>query len=101
MVLVKILKRRDASSVIVAVVIATIIGQALMFMTGDLASRIAGTNQGDGQFSLVPTGGVWKQTYLYPVVWAALEIIALEILAWIVVSLESAFKSSAKKSSKK
>lgn len=80
MVLVKMLKRRDASSVLVAVLLAIIISQPLQNDTARLANKIVGIN-GAGYGA----GGGWKNQYLVPVVWAILQIIVLEILAWIYV----------------
>lgn len=83
MVLVKILKRRDASSVIVAILIAMILSQPLTSMTGELASKISSLD-GNGGFSY-GAGGGWQNQYLFPLVWAALQLIVLEILGWIYV----------------
>ena len=46
MVLVKILKRRDASSLIVALVLAGIIGQALAISLSSLANKLVGIDYG-------------------------------------------------------
>jgi hypothetical protein len=83
MVLVKILKRRDASSVLVAIVLAMIITQPLTSMTGKLASKISGLGGNNG-YGYGPGTG-WKSEYLFPIVWAAVQIIVLEILAWVYV----------------
>jgi hypothetical protein len=89
MVLIKILKRRDASSVIVAILVAMIIQQPLLSTTGQLASKISLTH--NGPFG---TSSYWKDAYLFPVVWALVEIIVLEILAWIVVLANRPLKKS-------
>lgn len=83
MVLVKILKRKDASSVLVAIVLAMIVAQPLSMMTMRLASKIASAN--NGQYGFSGPGGGWKNEYLFPLVWAVLQIIILEILAWVFV----------------
>lgn len=80
MVLVKILKRRDAASVVVAILLAMIISQPLSVATGSLASRIVDVHNNGYGF-----GAGWKNEYLFPVVWAVLQLIILEILAWIYV----------------
>jgi hypothetical protein len=80
MVLVKILKRRDASSVLIAILLAMIVASPLSTMTIRLASKISSVN---GQYG--GPGGGWKNEYLFPLVWAVLQIIALEILGWIYV----------------
>lgn len=82
MVLVKMLRRHDASSVVVAVLLALIITQPLASTTGRLASRIAGLG-GNGGFGGYGPG--WKSEYLFPVVWAIVQIIVLEILAWVYI----------------
>lgn len=82
MVLLKILKRRDASSVVVAILVAMIVMQPLTSMTAQLASVIS--NIHNGGFGYGPGGG-WKTEYLFPIVWAVLELIVLEILGWMYV----------------
>jgi hypothetical protein len=82
MVLIKILKRRDGSSVIVAILIAMIIMQPLTSMTGQLASVISDAH--NGGFGFGPGGG-WKNQYLFPIVWAVLQLVILEILGWVYV----------------
>lgn len=80
MVLVKVLKRKDASSVMVAVLLALIISQALTSTTDRISSKIAGLGD-HGGFG----PGDWKTQYLFPIVWAVVQIVILEILGWIVV----------------
>ncbi len=73
---IKVLKRKDASSVIVAVVAALIITPLLTSLVGDLSRWISGQS----------TSGLgWKVQYLLPVVTAALSFIALDILVWLYV----------------
>ena len=81
MVLVKILKRRDAASVVVAIIIAMIISSPISSATVSLANKISGVSNGGYNM----TGGGWKNEYLFPVVWAILQLIILEILGWIYV----------------
>lgn len=83
MLLVKVLKRKDASSVLVAVLLAMIISQAITSATGYWASRISGMG-GEGNI-YGPSGGDWKSMYLFPVVWAVLQILVLEILGWVYI----------------
>jgi hypothetical protein len=92
MLLIKILKRRDASSVLVAILLAMIIQQPLISMTGTLASKIAFTH--DGPFGIGAGSGHWKDQYLFPLVWALVEIVVLEILAWIVILANRPMKRS-------
>ena len=75
MVTVKVLKRRDAASVAVAIVVGLIVYSFLSAVTNQLASNISGR---------VPqVTGDWQTLYLYPLVLAALQLIALEILLWL------------------
>ncbi len=76
MMLVKILKRKDASSVIIAVVIAMMLQQFIQTVTNHWAIRISGVNYG-------PTYFHWKETYLLPAVWFVLSLIVLEVLCWL------------------
>ena len=84
MVLVKILKRKDASSVLVAILVAMIVQQPLISLTGKPASIISGINGSQYGFGYGPGGG-WQSQYLFPIVWALLEIVILEVLAWVVI----------------
>lgn len=84
MVLTKILKRRDAASVVVAVLVALILTQPIGQVTSHLAGKISQLKSGQYAGYAFPGSG-WKGEYLYPVVWAVLQLVLLEILAWIVV----------------
>lgn len=99
MMLVNILKRKDASSVIVAIVLGTVTWQTLQSITSDLAATLSGVKGQEGFFggAYAPPGAGWEQLYLYPIVWMAVQIIALEILAWLVVGVNMAIKTPAKK----
>ena len=82
MVLVKILKRKDAFSVLVAVLLAMIISQPLTSTTIPLTNKIV-ANHGSGPYG---TGvGSWNNKYLFPIVWALLQILILEILGWVYI----------------
>lgn len=83
MVLVRILKRRDASSVIVAILIAMIVAQPLNESFSTPAAKILNLNSGQYFGYAPPNSGA--RYYFYLIVWAILQLIALEILAWIVV----------------
>jgi hypothetical protein len=80
MVLVKILKRRDASSIVVAIVIAMIISQPLNMLTSPLAGHIMGLKEGQ-YLGYAPPNSGWEY-YAYEVLWAVLQLIFLEVLAW-------------------
>ena len=81
MVLVKVLKRKDGASVIVAVVLAMIILQPLTTVVVPLTNKIV-ANHGNGYYG---AGGSWKDNYLSPAVMAILQIVLLEILTWVYV----------------
>ncbi|HSW37643.1 MAG TPA: hypothetical protein VLG37_04730 [Candidatus Saccharimonadales bacterium] len=83
MTIVKVLKRRDAASVIVAVVVALILVQLLSATTGELANKISGLKQ-----NRYP-GMDWKTTYLLPVVSAVLQLVVLELVAWVYGALHA------------
>ena len=88
MLIVKVLKRKDAASVVVAVVVALILHQLVQMVTPELASRLSGA---DG-FSGFDTGGPgWQTQYLHPVVWAALQLLLLEVLCWVYVFVHGMF----------
>lgn len=91
MVLVTILKRKDGSSVIVAVVVAFILAQMLPGLTGSLANTLSGAE--DGQtFSAAIPGATWQSQYLQPIVWAVLQLLLLEVIAWLVIFISSMMK---------
>ena len=77
MVIIRFLKRRDASSVVVAVALALIAANLASAFTADLASRVSGLGS-----SYVSD---WKSVYIYPAVWALLQFIFLEMLGWLYV----------------
>ncbi|HZP55277.1 MAG TPA: hypothetical protein VFB03_00705 [Candidatus Saccharimonadales bacterium] len=91
MILVKILKRKDASSVLVAIILAMIIQQPIVSMTGKPASIISGLSGPQYGFNYGPGSG-WQGEYLFPIVWALLEIVVLEVLVWIFIFLAMPFK---------
>jgi hypothetical protein len=80
MVLVKILKRRDASSVVIAILIAMILSQPLNMITSPLAAHILAVK--DGQYIGYAPPNSGGKYYLYIVLWAVLQLIVLELLAW-------------------
>ncbi len=75
---IKVLKRKDAASVVVAIVVAMVIGQVLPITTSELANKLTGVNEGG--FSYTIPGGDWKTQYLNPIVWAVVQLVVLELL---------------------
>jgi hypothetical protein len=90
MVLVKILKRRDASSVVVAILLAMIISQPLNQATSPLAGHLSGLK--DGQYFGTAPPGAGTSYYVYLVVWAILQLVILELLGWLYVWAVSSSK---------
>lgn len=84
MVLTKILKRRDAASVVVAVFLAQVLLQLLQTITNKWAVKLSHVNYG-------PIPYHWKEDLLMPIVWALLMLILLEILCWVYVWFASGF----------
>jgi hypothetical protein len=79
MVLVKILKRKDAASVVAAVALGLAVSNFLSTVSSELSARLSGTYEDVG----VVTG--WQVTYLQPLVWLVLQVVFLEILSWVVL----------------
>lgn len=88
MVLVKVLKRKDASSVVVAVTVGILLVSFLQNFTSRWAAWLSGLQT--SQYS--SAGGDWKTQYLNPAVMLIVELVALEVLGWICVWVAMAFK---------
>ncbi len=86
--IVKVLKRKDAASVVVAIVVAMVLYQLVNQLTGKAAGELIGLKEGEF-LSYSPPGAGWKILYLHPVVSAALQLLALEILVWLYVGAHS------------
>lgn len=86
MVLVKILKRRDAASLVVAILVAMAVSQFLSMVTNQPAMELA--NLGAGSDPALSFGGQgWRYNYLWPVVALVLQLLVLEVLARIVLAV--------------
>jgi hypothetical protein len=85
MVLIKILKRKDASSVIIAIIVAMVLMGFLQTITNRWAIKIAHVNYGPQVFH-------WKEDYLMPVIWLLLQLLVLEVLCWLWIWGVAAFK---------
>lgn len=79
MVLIQILKRRDASSIIVAIVAALVIANTLQVLTAPLAEMLSGL--GERGSELGEGGSSFQADYLYPVISMVVQFLALELLA--------------------
>lgn len=82
MVLIKVLERKDASSVFVAVVLAMIVGQLLTQLTMPLTSLLFQDKEGFGSPSFSFQG-----SYLQPLVWAVAQIVLFEVFAWLYLTI--------------
>lgn len=91
MILVKILKRRDASSVIVAILIAMIVSQPLYMVTARWAGILSGLDEGQYIGYTAPNSG-WQEMYLQPVMWVVVQLAVLEALGWLYVGARMLLK---------
>lgn len=83
MYIVKVLKRKDAASVIVAVVLALILSGITTILTGDLATYLSGIEH---------SGNVlWRENVVRPLIAAVLQVILLEALLRIVIFVRPFF----------
>lgn len=85
MVIVKVLKRKDATSVVLAVVVALIVAGFISSPSLDLSTKIV-----SGQGGLFDN---WKNVYLQPAVYAALQLITLELLGRVYVWVSEQIKN--------
>ena len=90
MYIVKVLKRRDAASVIVAVVLAMVIVNVLPLLTSELAGTLANAEEvysyGSGY-----SGGGWRTAYLAPIISLFLQVVLIEIGLRLAVAMRSVF----------
>lgn len=92
MVLTKILKRKDASSLVVAIIAASAIGQMITSFTSLPTALLTGL--GNNPEVVDPAGAAWQISYFYPVVALALQLVALELLARGVIALRAVYRTS-------
>lgn len=89
MYVVKVLKRKDASSLVVGVVVAMFVLQFVTQVTLELSSRLAlwqWSKTTEGGASFYPSGG-WRTTYLQPLVALLVQLVALEVLVRVYIWL--------------
>jgi hypothetical protein len=89
MYVVKVLKRKDASSVVVAILLALMVSQMLMMVTNDLTTWLSGL-KGEEGFGYGSFSGDWKVMYLQPLVSVIVQLVALEVLIRLIVMVRSA-----------
>lgn len=83
MYIVKILKRKDAASVVVAVVLAVILASVLPSVTSDLATYLSGIETAQAT--------EWRENVVRPLISAGLQIIVLEALLRVVIFVRPYF----------
>lgn len=87
MYITKVLKRGDAASVVVAIVLAFIVISVLPNLVGDLTQILTGTE--DGYVPGTYPGMGWQEVYLMPVVSALLQVVVVELGLRLVVVFRS------------
>ncbi|MCA9348338.1 hypothetical protein KC867_02925 [Candidatus Saccharibacteria bacterium] len=93
MYIVRILKRKDASSVVVAVVLALILLTPINVLTTDLAQYLSGITD----YVNIP----WREGVVLPIVQSFLEVILLEAILRAVIAIRPLFVRHATRSTKK
>lgn len=88
MYITKVLKRGDAASVIVAVVLAFIVISILPNLVGELSQILTGTEGSYVPGAYYPGAG-WQEVYLLPIVAGILQVVAVEIGLRISVAFRS------------
>lgn len=91
MYIVKVLKRKDAASVVVAVILALILAEVLPTVTSDLATYLSGIDS--------DSASEWRFTVIRPIISTILQVIVLEAFLRVAIFLRPFFVT--KKTSKK
>lgn len=87
MYIIKVLKRKDAASVIVAIWLALALNQLTTMPVYKLAGKISG--MGDSKYNSMYSysGAGWRSEYLEPVVVFVLGLLILEVLIRVFVTV--------------
>ena len=96
MYITKVLKRKDASSVIVAIWLAILLQQALYLPTFRLADKISGIGDSNYQAMYGSPGQGWRNEYLNPIVTVILSVVILEISIRLFVLIHPLFVRKSK-----
>ena len=80
MYIVKVLKRKDAASLIVAIILASSIGQSLWSPTYQISNLITGGPRYDH-------GPGWKELYLLPLVQLIIQLLIVEVALRIFIAV--------------
>lgn len=97
MALVKLLKRGDLISVIFAVIVAGALVAALNQAAHAPSVLLTGI---EAQEVTHPDGPGWRYFYLQPVVGLLLQLVILEVLAWLALRLSGSLDKKSKKRKK-
>lgn len=79
----KVLQRKDGATLVVGVVVALSVLQTLATITQPLSSKILGED--NQQLA----GASFANLYGTPLLWFVLQVLALELLVWLVISVRS------------
>ncbi len=82
MYIVRILKRKDAASVVVAIVLALILSGIVSVLTGDLSTYLSGIEK---------TATDWRGDVVRPLIHAGLQLILLEAVLRLVINVRPLF----------
>lgn len=82
MYIVRILKRGDAASVVVAIVLALVLSSIVSVLTGDLATYLSGIEK---------TATEWRLDVVRPLIHAGLQLILLEAILRFVIFVRPYF----------
>ncbi len=83
MYIVKVLKRKDAASVVVAVVLAFLLSSVITVLTADLATYLSGIE--------TVSGTEWRENIVRPLIAAFLQVILLEAILRLVIYVRPMF----------
>lgn len=93
--IVKVLKRKDGATVVVAVALGFAIANFMINITTQMSSRLV-DRMGAGPTPYSPIGD-WRREYLMPFLALLFAIVTLELLIWIYVGLHNLVVNSKKK----
>ncbi len=82
MYIIRILKRKDAASVVVAIVLAIVLSGIVSVLTGDLATYLSGIEK---------TATEWRSDVVRPLIHAGLQLVLLEAVLRLVINVRPLF----------
>lgn len=89
MEIIRILNKKNAYSVIVAIIIASAVGSTLMMTLQEPATILSGIDRSEmyGGQGGMHGGPGWQNMYLQPVILLVLQLVVLELLCRVTVAL--------------